>query len=89
MMRYFFGQHFAYPMVGFGGGWILWVIGALLAALIVIVVIRMVRYPAHHRHAQTVSGEQADSEALRILKERYAKGEITDEEFKTKKSNLL
>ena len=92
MMRYFFGHGFAYPMMGFGGGWILWVIGALLVALIIIVVVRMARHPVHSAdcHTETFpAAEQEESTALRILKERYAKGDITDEEFKTKKMNLL
>jgi putative membrane protein len=93
MMHYFYGQHFAYPMMGFGGGWILWILGALLIALVVFVIVRMAN---GHGHSESCHAEEAPSGkeleksvALRILDERYAKGEITDEEYKTKKMNLL
>jgi len=89
MMRYFIGHNYAYPMMGFGGGWILWIVGALVVALVVILIVRAVRNPVHSTVcAETAAGKE-DSVAMRILDERYAKGAITDEEYRTKKSNLL
>ncbi len=86
MMHYFFGQHFPYPMMGFGGGFVLWVIVALVICLVVYLIVRGTQHHASS-HAETIKDDQ--SVALKILNERYAKGEITDEEYKTKKMNLL
>lgn len=86
MMRYFFGHHFVYPMMGFGGGWIWWIVGALVVALVIFLIVRGTQHHAAS-HTETMNSDQ--SAALQILNERYAKGEITDEEYKTKKANLL
>ena len=86
MMRYF-GS--GYPMMGFGGGLFAAIICALVIAFIVILIVRF----AHHNsdRIQTASPERSappESDAMKILNERYAKGEIGDEEYKNKKANL-
>lgn len=68
-------------MDGFGGGWMMilwWII--IIAAIVIIV-----------RFAINTTGrsQKEDKSALDILKERYAKGEIDDEEFKKRKKELL
>ena len=76
------------PMMGYGygGGWnilsILW--DVLWTVLVVIGIIILVRWLRHgHRH-----GWYNDRNALDILKERYAKGEIGKNEFEEKKKDL-
>ena len=79
MMGYYgFGR----GMMGYGGGWIM-MIG--LVFLIVIGVI--VFYRLSQRSNQYGMKSQVNS-ALSILDERYAKGEISDEEYKNKKMNI-
>lgn len=61
----------------FGGGIVMVVFWALLIGLIVWMVREASDRHVHHR-----------SNALEILKERYAKGEISKEEFDEKKKDL-
>jgi len=62
----------------FGGGIIMIVSLALFIVLIVWVVREVSGRNVHH-----------GSQVLNILKERYAKGEISKEEFESKKKDLL
>lgn len=80
-------------MMGYAYGWIIMLIGGLIVTgIIVLIVYALV-------HVISVSGKAADaaphqmsidntSRALSILAERYAKGEISDEEYKQKKSEI-
>lgn len=52
----------------------------LLVALIVIAVFKIFK--------SDTSGKKMESEALEILKQRYAKGEISEEEYLQKKKNI-
>ena len=61
----------------FGGGFMMIVFWALFIALIVWIVREV---SGRHSHSS--------SQALNILKERYAKGEISKEEFESKKKDL-
>lgn len=73
-----YGGWGAGSMMGwFGGGIIMIVFWALFIALIVWVVREA---GGRHSHSR--------SQALDILKERYAKGEIDKEEFESKKKDL-
>jgi Predicted membrane protein len=81
-------------------GWIWGIFGFLIVIMIIGFIIRAIVFAAHggswrryhmHRHHRRWEDwmEQDDSaEARKILDERYAKGEIDDEEYKRKKENL-
>ena len=64
---------------GFGGGfmWLIWIV-------LIFIVIWGVKSMGNNSSAQLGN----DSNALNILKERYAKGEITKEEFDEMKNNI-
>lgn len=76
--------------------WFWWLIGLLVCVAIVCAIVRTIvhavrgdRYHHHHHHCDDWKGQDDPSrEARRILDERYAKGEISDEEYKQKKENL-
>lgn len=62
---------------GWGMGWG-WLIGLLILLILVWVIVR-----ANRRKATTAAGSP-----LEILQERYAKGEIDQEEYEKRKANL-
>ncbi len=63
-----------------GPGWGLWWFFPLLMLLMIGACIYLMLRMGGHRH-----GDSRDSSALRILSERFAKGEISREEFEEKK----
>lgn len=81
-MRGFYEFNRGCEMLGNGGGWLM-----MLGAVILIAIIVYVVYKVTHK-AHTQITPISESNAVKILDERYAKGELTDEEYKTKKANL-
>lgn len=75
-----------------------WSIVALLITIIVIsvfvrIIIRIVRGDRYccrgrRRHFADFTEQDASAAARKILDERYAKGEIDDEEYKRRRENL-
>ena len=61
--------------------------GIILVVLLIIIIVSA-RHHHHHRMENTSYTGEQESFALKILNERYAKGEISDEEYKAKKANL-
>jgi len=71
-------------MNGFGGmwfGWIFWII------IIVVFVWVVIQY--NNRYQQRPPGDKPGESAMDILKKRYAKGEITKDEFERMKKDLM
>lgn len=66
---------------GMGFGWIFMIIFWVLVILGVVFLIKMI--------AGGFKCEKRDESVLDILKKRYAKGEISKEEFEEKKKDLL
>lgn len=66
---------------GMGFGWIFMIIFWILVILGVVYLIKLIAGGARR--------EEKKDTALDILKQRYAKGEITKEEFEEKKKDLI
>ena len=64
----------------FGMGWG-WIIGLIVLALIIWAIVRITG-------RNTGATQQSSKTPMTILKERYASGEITKEEFEEKKKDL-
>lgn len=72
-----------YGMGGFGFGWIFMI---LWWALIIVGIVALVKWVATSSGGDGRSG--GDSKALDILKQRYARGEIDEQEFQKRKRDL-
>lgn len=71
--------------IGFGGGmWFGWIFWLLIIGVIIWAVVTVVNN--NNRRQQNYFPQKED--ALEILKKRYAKGEITKEEFEQMKRDL-
>jgi len=73
------------PMIGlrlYGAySWIFWAVVVLFVASIVLSIIAFVRTSKHKKYSSS-------SEALEALNVRYAKGEVSKEEYETIKKDL-
>jgi len=67
------------------GGYIIMLFLIVFWVFIVVALIALIRWIFSSKKAQTIKSEK---NALDILKERYAKGEIDQFEFEEKKKNL-
>jgi putative membrane protein len=71
---------------GFGGWLVMFLMMVGFWALVVLLVVWLVRGTADRRPRQ---GAGRPSEAIAILEERFARGEIDREEFEERRSTLL
>jgi Predicted membrane protein len=78
-------------------GWGWGIFGILISILVIVIIVRVIvraargdwHYHRYHRPWDYWMGpDDSSRDARRILDERYAKGEITEEEYKRMKENL-
>ncbi len=72
---------YGYGMMGYGWGWFM-MIGVVV--LTVLGIVTLINY----LQLSSKTNERSNNNALNILNERYASGEITEEEYNQKKSQL-
>ncbi len=68
---------------GYGMGSGMWIFGLIFWILILIGLVLLIKY------LWEGSGARKEESALEILKKKYAKGEISKEEFEEKKKDML
>jgi putative membrane protein len=72
-----YGPGGGWPMMHYGyGGWFMWLIPVIVVAIVIYLIM------------QTRGGRTAPETPLEILKKRYAKGEITKEQYDRMKQDL-
>lgn len=76
------GYGYGYGMMGYGWGWLM-MIGVI--ALTILGIVALIRYL---QQSGKPNYRAVENGALNILNERYAKGEITEEEYKRKKADI-
>lgn len=70
--------------MGSGLGWgLMWIIGLLWMVVLVAIPVALIYWFAGGR-----MDEEAGNGALAVLRERYARGEINDEEYETRRAKL-
>jgi putative membrane protein len=78
-------------MMGFGYGWIFMFFGGLIVIGIIVLIVFALVHAANESgrsgaSAQHETKAESASRALAILAERYASGEISEEEYRQKKN---
>lgn len=81
-------MHRGYLFNGYGNMFWTWLIPLILLVLIGIAVYMIYKNNKTSKQITHSGGDQKNSRALEILDERYAKGEIDEEEYKRMKRNL-
>ena len=72
-------------MDGWGGGW-MWLWGALMMAIVAVTIVWFVRATASGPRGSASFGSDR---ARAILAERYARGELTTEEYRERLDHLV
>ena len=76
---------------GWGGMWFSWLMmfGFTVAVIVLVVWLIRLSAPANHRESGSASREQQVQSALDILQARYARGEISKEEYLDTRATLI
>jgi putative membrane protein len=64
-----------------------WIIGIIIWVLLICLIVGLIRHFVSNREKSEDDGESSNR-ALEILKERYAKGEISHQEFEKIKKDI-
>lgn len=75
-------------MMGYGGFGFGWIFTIIIWALIIWAIVAFVRAASGKGVSDWGNIGKKEDSALKILKERYAKGEINKEEFEQKKKDI-
>ncbi|MFZ7125496.1 MAG: SHOCT domain-containing protein [Desulfobacterales bacterium] len=82
--------HMGRWMMGdWGMGWFGMIFMLLFWVLVIVGVVFLIRWLVQNTGGRSSSGVGTGSQAMDILKERYAKGEITRDEFESMKKEIL
>ena len=73
--------------IGLGGGLFMLLAGLVFIFLVVLCIIALIRYLRTNHKPFDHNADNTDS-AMRILNERFARGEINEEEYAKKKAEL-
>jgi len=76
-------------MDGWGMGWFGMIFMIIFWGLIIVVLVSLIRWLIQNTSSKGPSGVSVGPKAIDILKERYAKGEISQDEFETMKKDIL
>ena len=74
---------------GFAGWWVMVLGMVFFWVLVVVLVVALVRWTNPGRDRRETVPDSGRSEALRILDERFARGDITEEEYRRRRQVLL
>jgi len=75
-------------MGGWGMGWFGMIFMIIFWALIIVGLVALVKWLVQSTSSKSHSGLSESLKAMDILKERYAKGEITHDEFESMKKDI-
>ena len=82
--------HMGRWMMGdWGMGWFGMILMILIWVLVIVGIVSLVRWLVQNTGNRSYPGVSTGSQAVDILKERYAKGEITHDEFESMKREIL
>ena len=82
--------HMGRWMMGdWGMGWFGMIFMLLFWVLVIVGIVFLIRWLVQNTGSRGSSGVGTSSQAMNILKERYAKGEITHDEFESMKKEIL
>lgn len=73
---------YGYGMMGYGWSWI------MMVGVFVIVVLGIIALFRYLQNSSNSSSQTLGNSALDILNERYARGELSDEEYLKKKAEI-
>ncbi|AGY75658.1 MULTISPECIES: SHOCT domain-containing protein [Clostridium] len=75
--------YYGYGMMGYGWGLLMMI---CMIALTTLAAVALIRYL--HQSSKPNNQPSGNNNALNILNERYARGELTEEEYRNKKTQI-